>query len=158
VLRRRPGTTYAESEQGEIAVGPEALRELLERIFDRDESYSWTADRVWSSARGDLHMVMAELAGTVQSDAATADLFPYRLSGVLRVENDASRWLLLHGAEPTTFNSPAWDDGDRVVGSRGRIGRCFAVADGSPVRVSDWVRPSAVMQRAFPAEMATSTT
>jgi ketosteroid isomerase-like protein len=95
-----PGTTYAGSEQGEVAVGPEALRELLARIFERDESYSWEAHQVWSSLHGGLLMVMAELTGTVHFSSGGADCFPYRLSGVLRIENDGSRWLLCHGTVP----------------------------------------------------------
>jgi ketosteroid isomerase-like protein len=95
-----PGTTYAGSEQGEVAVGPEALRELLTRIFGRDESYSWTVHQLWSSVHGDLLMMMAELTGTVHTDSGSADCFSYRLSGVLRIESDGSRWLLCHGAVP----------------------------------------------------------
>jgi ketosteroid isomerase-like protein len=114
-----PGTTYAGSEQGEIAVGPEALRELLKRIFDRDESYSWTTDHLWESQQDDVHTVMAELTGTVHFNSGDSSPFPYRLSGVVRVENDAGRWLLLHGAEPTTRTSPAAGDEDRAGGARG---------------------------------------
>jgi ketosteroid isomerase-like protein len=95
-----PGAIYAGSEQGEVAVGPEALRELLTRIFERDESYSWTTDHVWSSVRGDHLMVMAELTGTVHLSSGGTDCFPYRLSGVLSIDNDGSRWLLCHGAVP----------------------------------------------------------
>jgi ketosteroid isomerase-like protein len=95
-----PGTTYAGSEQGEVAVGPDAVRELLGRIFERDESYSWETLQVWSSLHGGLLMVMAELAGTVHLSSGGADCFPYRLSGVLHIENDESRWLLCHGTVP----------------------------------------------------------
>lgn len=114
-----PGTIYAGSEQGEIAVGPEALRELLERIFDREESYSWTTDHLWESQQDNVHTVMAELTATVHFNSGASSPFPYRLSGVVRVENDAGRWLLLHGAEPTTGDPSAAGDEDRVVGSRG---------------------------------------
>ena len=86
-----PSTIYAGSEQGEIAVGPEALRELLERVFDRDESYSWETDQLWESQQDDLHTVMAELTGTVHFNSGDSSPFPYRLSGVVRVENDAGR-------------------------------------------------------------------
>jgi ketosteroid isomerase-like protein len=95
-----PGTTYAGSEQGEVAVGPNAIRELLARIFERDESYSWAAHQVWSSPRGDLLTVFAELTGTVHANSGGVDSFLYRLSGVLRIESDGSRWLLCHGAVP----------------------------------------------------------
>lgn len=95
-----PGTTYAGSEQGEVAVGSEAIRRLFARIFERGESYSWTTRHVWSSMRGDLLTVMAELTGTVHLDSGDADCFPYRMSGVLRIGNDGSRWFLCHGAVP----------------------------------------------------------
>ena len=117
-----PSTIYAGSEQGEIAVGPEALRELLERIFDREESYSWTTDQLWESQHDDLHTVMAELTGTVHFNSGDRSPFPYRLSGVVRVDNDAGRWLLLHGSEPTKCTSRAAGDEDRVLGSRGAKG------------------------------------
>ena len=94
--------TYVGSEQSELAVGPDALRELLARIFGRDEAYSWTTDELWSSERGDLCIVAAELTGTVHLDAGGTERFPYVLTGVLRMEDDTGRWLLCHGAEPTT--------------------------------------------------------
>ena len=100
-----PDSTYAGSEQGEVAVGPEAIRALLESVFARHEAYSWVTHRVWSSARGDLRTVVAELTGTVHFDAGGAECFAYRLSGVIRIENEVSRWLLCHGAEPTDRTS-----------------------------------------------------
>jgi hypothetical protein len=57
---------------------------------------------VWSSERGDLCLLVAELTGTVHLDAGGTERFPYVLSGVLRVDDDMGRWLLCHGAEPTT--------------------------------------------------------
>jgi ketosteroid isomerase-like protein len=94
--------TYVGSEQGELAIGPDELRELLARVFARDEAYSWTTNSVWAWERGELWMVVARLAGTVHRDAGGTEHFPYVLSGVVRVENDQGRWLLCHGAEPTT--------------------------------------------------------
>jgi ketosteroid isomerase-like protein len=96
-----PESTYAGSEQGEVAVGPDALRTLFAGVFARDEAYSWATHRVWAAARGDLHTVMAELTGTVHFDSGGAECFAYRVSGVIRVENGTSRWLLCHAAEPT---------------------------------------------------------
>ncbi|MDQ1423521.1 MAG: hypothetical protein QOD72_1019 [Acidimicrobiaceae bacterium] len=96
-----PGTTYAGSERGEVAVGSDALRELLTRLFERDEAYSWAIERVWTSERGDLRIVMAELTGTVHLDSGGTERFPYRLGGVVRIEDDTGRWLLCQGAEPT---------------------------------------------------------
>jgi ketosteroid isomerase-like protein len=97
-----PETIYAGSEQAEVAVGPEALRELFRRIFDRDEAYSWVTRQAWSSARGELLVVLAELTLTVHPDSGDTSDVPYRLSGVLRIEGNESRWLLCHGAEPST--------------------------------------------------------
>jgi ketosteroid isomerase-like protein len=94
--------TYVGSEQGELATGPDELRELLARVFARDEAYSWATNSVLAWERGELWMVVARLTGTVHLDSGRTEHFPYLLSGVVRVENDVGRWLLCHGAEPTT--------------------------------------------------------
>jgi hypothetical protein len=96
-----PGIVYIGSEPDELAVGPEALRELFTCIFRRDEAYSWTAQHVWSFAQADLHAVVAVLTGSTHRAAGTAETFPYRMSGVVRVEHGTARWLLCHAAEPT---------------------------------------------------------
>ncbi|MDQ1446864.1 MAG: hypothetical protein QOI20_3328 [Acidimicrobiaceae bacterium] len=95
-----PAATYAGSERGEVAVGPEALRELFGSIFERDEAYSWAIEQLWSSDRGDLQIVVAELTGMVHSSSGDTSTFPYRLSGVVRIEGHATWWLMCHGAEP----------------------------------------------------------
>ena len=101
-----PGTTYAGSEAGEVAVGRQALHNLLQQIFARDEAYSWAPLQVWSSPLGDCRVVMAELTGRVhRPEGAHDEEFPYRLSGILRHDGGSWRWVLCHAAEPTTPTS-----------------------------------------------------
>ena len=104
--------TYVGSEDGEQASGRAEVGALLAGVFDRPERYAfeWSAQLV--GVEGDLAWLHAQGTGTVHPDEhhaaerpadGTAETFAYRLSGVLRRDDDGGgwRWVLIHGAEPT---------------------------------------------------------
>lgn len=96
---------YAGSEPGEVAVGREAIRTLLEGLFARAERYSWRTTSVSSAGTPDSRYVVvdADLFVHPVTDAAVepaVETFPYRISGVLERETAGWRWRLCHGSEP----------------------------------------------------------
>jgi hypothetical protein len=91
---------YSGSEAGEVAAGQDELRALLTDLFNREVTYSWNTTKVWSCCRGDLELVAADAVGHARGAGEDED-FAYRLTGVLSCETGGSRWLHLHGAEPT---------------------------------------------------------
>ena len=96
---------YAGSEPGEVAVGKEAIRPLLEALFDRAERYSWRTTSVAAVGTSDTLYVVADTdlfvhAATDAPGDPAVDQFPYRISGVLEREGAEWRWRMCHGSEP----------------------------------------------------------
>jgi hypothetical protein len=105
-----PSATYAGSEAGEIATGPDAMRDLLGSVLARPASYSFTFHDVRSNAlagqfSGDSVWVLADGTGYETSPNGIVEPFPYRISGVLVHERGGWRWALLAGAEPADAES-----------------------------------------------------
>jgi len=108
VLNRFASTgevVYAGSEPGEVAVGREAIRSLLEGLFGRAERYSWCTTSVSSVGTPDTLYVVVDANLFVHpvtdgSVKPAVEKFPYRISGVLERERAALRWRLCHGSEP----------------------------------------------------------
>jgi hypothetical protein len=96
-----PSATYAGSEAGETAAGPEALHRLFTEVLARPDRYSFTFSEVRAHAVTDAVWVLADGTGVETSPAGVAEPFPYRVSGVLVREAGAWRWALLTGSEPT---------------------------------------------------------
>jgi hypothetical protein len=97
---------YAGSEPGEVAVGKDAIRSLLEAMFNRPERYSWRTTSVSSAGTADTLYVVADADLFVHpaTDAPVEpaiEQFPYRISGVLEREGADWRWRMCHGSEPT---------------------------------------------------------
>lgn len=93
--------TYAGSESGEKATGPAAVRNLLSELLSRPTAYSFEFDDLTFSEHSGLVWLLADGDGTQTSDDGVAEIFPYRLTGVLANEEDHWRWLMLAGSEPT---------------------------------------------------------
>jgi ketosteroid isomerase-like protein len=88
---------YAGSEPGEVAVGKNAIKALLDELFARDERYSWRATSVVTLENGGRWYVVAECVLTVHP---SGEQVPYRVTGVLEYEGAAWRWRLCQGSEP----------------------------------------------------------
>lgn len=95
-----PAATYAGSEQGEIAIGASQLRALFTDLLSRPETYRFDEPKVRTSCHDSLTLVLADLAGHTDGPDGPED-FPYRITGVLRLDGGRWRWLQLHGSEPT---------------------------------------------------------
>jgi hypothetical protein len=97
---------YAGSEAGELAVGHQAIRSLLDGLFARDERYSWASDGVLVVPCGTAVSLLADVTLLVHpyvdgSPGDAAEQVPYRISGALERVGDVWRWRLCQGSEPT---------------------------------------------------------
>jgi len=97
---------YAGSELGEVALGLTDLRSLLTDVFARNERYSWRCDAVRIASCPGGFAVLADATLFVDpypdtTDGADRLTLPYRLSGLLEIENLNWRWRFCHGSEPT---------------------------------------------------------
>ena len=98
---------YAGSETGEVAVGRDGVRALLEELFDRDERYAWHTTSMTTAGGGAVLYVVADTTLTVHphQDGVTArqptEQVPYRVTGVLERDPEHWRWRMCHGSEPT---------------------------------------------------------
>ena len=93
--------TYAGSEAGEIATGASELRDLFGRLLARDASYSFAFPRPRCEPVGDAFWLLAEGTGYETGADGAVQPFPYRVTGLLRHERGAWRWVLLAGSEPS---------------------------------------------------------
>jgi hypothetical protein len=95
---------YAGSEPGEIAVGTDDLRRLLDELFARDERYTWPAGTVHATAVPAGVLVVADTVLSVHpaDDPAGAPVesLPYRVAGLLE-HDDGWRWRMCQGSEPS---------------------------------------------------------
>src|SRR5690349_22609094 len=92
---------YAGSELAESATGRAALAALLGEVFGRDEAYSWTVRSATVRECGRAAYVFAEAEGVVRPDAGAAEVFGYRVSGLVELVGDRWLWRHCQGAEPT---------------------------------------------------------
>ncbi len=100
---------YAGSEAGEVAIGAAALTTLLERLFARDERYSWKSGTTHVLACTAGALVVAEAALTVHAvaDGTTIEAdVPYRVSGLVEKVHGRWLWRTCQGAEPTAPETP----------------------------------------------------
>jgi ketosteroid isomerase-like protein len=96
-----PDATYAGSEAGEHATGAPALRELFTRLLRRQASYTFQFPGLVYSESDGIVWLLANGHGFEHHPGQTPHPFTYRVTGVLRRENNHWRWLLLAGSEPT---------------------------------------------------------
>lgn len=104
---------YAGSEAGEVAVGVAALTSLLEKLFARDERYSWQSGtaHVLVSTAGAVVVADAALAVHAVADGAAIEThLPYRVSGVLEQAHGRWVWRMCQGVEPTPLET-VWKRG-----------------------------------------------
>ncbi len=101
--------TYAGSERGEKATGPDGLRRLFSDLLARPTAYCFElADITFGDLAFGEHTVDAGLVwvladgdGTETAGDGATDTFAYRLTGVLAQEGAQWRWRVLAGSEPT---------------------------------------------------------
>ena len=100
---------YAGSESGEVAVGLPALREVLTKLFARDERYSWACNSVYALACGSGFAVLADATLFVDPWPPDPDVgrqtVPYRVSGLLEDHDGDWRWRVCQGSEPVSSGS-----------------------------------------------------
>ena len=102
-----PASTYAGSEVGEIASGPQELVAVLSALLRRPERYRFEFDDVRAQASASTIWVLADGHGYECRPPGGEERFPYRLVGVLHAESVGWRWLVLSGSEPTTPDKAA---------------------------------------------------
>jgi ketosteroid isomerase-like protein len=103
-----PEIMFIGSEPGEIAAGPEQLRNLLAGLFARGEIYQWRWGELHLSVTGDIAWLVAQAVLLVEGPEPLE--LPYRITLVLQRCNSA--WLIAHyhGSEP------AAGPGDEITG------------------------------------------
>jgi hypothetical protein len=87
------------SEPGEIALGREAIRQMIGTFHALPARYSWTWSSIEASVEGRSAWLFAEGFAVKELDGDQTRR-PYRLSGVLSLENGKWCWRLFHGSEP----------------------------------------------------------
>lgn len=104
LFSRRPDTTYAGSESGEVATGAERLRALFSALLGREEAYSFEFQASLQVPVGDAVGVLAEGLGKATGPDGSVEVFAYRLTGILVPEEGNWTWLLLNGSEPSAVS------------------------------------------------------
>jgi ketosteroid isomerase-like protein len=106
-----PETMFIGSEAEEIAAGPEQLRNLLEALFARAESYHWRWGQLHIGAAGQAAWVVTQATLVVEGPQPLE--LPYRMTVVLR--RRGTTWLIVHyhGSEPAAV--PEWTPGSATV-------------------------------------------
>jgi ketosteroid isomerase-like protein len=87
------------SDEGEIATGRQELEAFFERVFKREETFSWEWDRIDIWHAGDLAWFFAD-GRVVLTTAAEERKSPYRITGVLQRQGERWLWRQYHGSEP----------------------------------------------------------
>ena len=87
------------SDEGEIATGRQELEAFFERVFKREETFSWEWDRIDIWHAGDLAWFFAD-GRVVLTTAAEERKSPYRITGVLQRQGGRWLWRQYHGSEP----------------------------------------------------------
>lgn len=84
---------------GEIARGRAAIDAILQGLFSRPETITWTWDEVEVSSAGEVAWAYAEGHVLIQGSDEEKPL-PYRLTAVIQKIGNAWKWRQFHGAEP----------------------------------------------------------
>ena len=89
------------SDAGEVSAGRQALEAFFDRIFARENTFSWEWDRLDVSHDDNLAWFFAE-GRVVLTTAQEQRKAPYRISGVLQRQGERWLWRQYHGSEPVT--------------------------------------------------------
>lgn len=95
-----PGVLLIGSEAGEVAQGPEELREFFVRIFARPVRFSWQWSRREVVVNGAMAWLYADGAVSLRNEDGLQQEQPYRITGVLIRENEQWHWVQYHGSVP----------------------------------------------------------
>jgi ketosteroid isomerase-like protein len=88
-------TLMVGSEVGEVARGRAAIEARLKQIFAQAETLAFSWREVEVSVHGHVAFLHAEGEGVIGDQRR-----PYRLTGVLQLQDGLWRWRLFHGSEP----------------------------------------------------------
>jgi len=89
------------SDSGEIAKGSRELEAFFTRIFSRETTFSWEWERLDVAQAGEAAWFFAEGCVILNSDNERRKN-PYRVSGVLRQQENRWLWEQYHGSEPVS--------------------------------------------------------
>ena len=90
------------SEDTEVAIGVEAMRQFFTGLCAQPATYSWSWEVTAAGRDGDVVWFVAPGTATVRGDDGTVNVVdPYRLSGVLRQCEGTWLFELFNGSEPT---------------------------------------------------------
>lgn len=87
------------SDAGEVAADRQALKAFFDRVFARENTFSWEWDRLDVSHDENLAWFFAE-GRVVLTTAQEQRKAPYRVSGVLERQGERWLWRQYHGSEP----------------------------------------------------------
>lgn len=95
-----PETTFIGSEPDETAAGPTQLRNLLEALFARPETYHWRWGKLHINTTGQTAWVVTHAILLVEGPEPLE--LPYRMTVLF--QRRGTTWLIVHyhGSEPTT--------------------------------------------------------
>lgn len=96
-----PTATYAGSEAGESATGEPDLRRLFTSVLGREGAYSFRFPSLRFNEYNGSVWVLGEGSGIETRPNRPPEVFAYRVTGVLVLEESRWRWAVLCGAEPT---------------------------------------------------------
>ncbi|HEY3260659.1 MAG TPA: nuclear transport factor 2 family protein [Pseudonocardiaceae bacterium] len=93
-----PETTFIGSEADELATGPTQLRNLLESLFARPETYHWRWGQLHTNTAGQTAWLVTQ--ATLLVDGPQPIELPYRMTLIL--QRRGTTWLIVHyhGSEP----------------------------------------------------------
>ena len=92
---RGEDTLLVGSEVGEVARGRAGIEARLKQIFAQAETLAFSWREVEVSVHGHVAFLHAEGEAVIGNERR-----PYRLTGVLQLQDGLWRWRLFHGSEP----------------------------------------------------------
>ncbi len=93
--------TLVGSEAGESARGKPAIAEFFRAAFGWPVRICWEWSGIDVCRQADILWFFAEGAAVITADTGE-NRKPYRLSGILALEDGVWRWRMFHGSEPVT--------------------------------------------------------
>ena len=90
-----PDTLMVGSEAGEVARGRAGVEARLKEIFAQSDTLAFAWREVEVSVHGHVAFLHAEGEAVIGAERR-----PYRLTGVLMLQDGLWRWRLFHGSEP----------------------------------------------------------
>jgi uncharacterized protein (TIGR02246 family) len=93
-----PEITFIGSEAGETAAGPAELRNLLEGLFARPETYRWHWGELHINTNGQTAWLVSHAVLLVEGPESLE--LPYRITLVLQRRGTSWRIMHYHGSEP----------------------------------------------------------